>query len=217
VVGIPDFRVYTKTGKVNSKTGEFKKRKINSPNATSRALNKLFLEALRHALYEMGDGGKCLRMLPSATADKKGSTVLKNVEKHLNRRHYYITDIRNAYGSVRLELLAALLVYIFNCRLYRDSFDQYRAVIYFQEKLQEDPLHDETLRFLKCYFSGKYGLGLVFGGVASPMLFNLYAEVFVDDEIRRLLLKRDSRDGLMYTRFADDLVISSRAWIGPDF
>jgi hypothetical protein len=216
VMGRPEFREYTKEKK-NKKTGKVKVRVINDPNKPSRDLHAVFLEALRFALYRMNDAGKYLRMLQSATAFKKGSWHVKNAKIHLANQHFYVTDIRDAYGNVDLGLLSALLVYIFRFEVYKGRFENfgnrgYKAILHSSllEQIQDDPLYAEMYSFLRSFFSGKTNRGLVFDGIASPYLFNLYLEAFLDDDLRFTLDKRGVRKRITYTRFADDLVFSSK-------
>lgn len=215
VLGEPSFQMYEKE-KVDRKTGRVKRRKIANPNNASRELHTLFLTALRRALIRMGDKGKLLRTLPSATAFKKGSSPIKNAMQHLYGEHFYITDIRDAYGTVSLERLSALLVYIFRFEIYKNEFS-YSEILDTKAELclRDDGLYGEMLAFLKFYFSGERGKGLIFGGIASPYLFNLYMEASLDEPLRKLFKNRDPSSRITYTRFADDLVFSSRFLIGP--
>ena len=217
ILGEPEFRMYEKE-KVDKKTGRVKRRKIANPNNSSRELHYVFLEGLRRALIRGGEALKLLRILPSATAFKKESYPIKNAKKHLGNEHFYITDIKNAYGSVDLELLAVLLVYVFKFETYGHQFTS-TAILHsdtMEALLKKDKLFSEMHAFLKFYFSGERGRGLIFGCVASPYLFNLYMEAFLDSQLRFLFRKRDFNAKITYTRFADDLVFSSRVYIGPD-
>jgi len=216
VQGEPSFTTRTHK-KVNSKTGEIKYRAISNPNAASRQLHKLFLTALEHALKRLKGVSRVLVKQPSATAFKPESWYVQNADKHRYGQHFYITDIHNAYASVRLELLAQLLVYVFHYEEHGPSFS-HDAILHLESasvELQQDPLYAPLLSFLRIYFSGKFGEGLVFGGVASPFLFNLFMEAFVDSPIRVIIAKRDRHEHIVYTRYADDLVFSSKGYIGP--
>jgi hypothetical protein len=53
--------------------------------------------------------------------------------------------------------------------------------------------------------------GLIRGGPAAPLIFNLYCEYVVDAPIRRLL--KSSLPDYVFTRYGDDLAISSNEWI----
>jgi len=127
--------------------------------------------------------------MPSSTSCRPKSSALNNVRKHIGSRHFYVLDLKNAYGSVRLETLAEIL----------HSFDL------------ENEL-DVTKEFLKMFAINKSGVGLVVGAPASPDLFNLYGEVMMDRQLREIA----SRYYLIYTRYLDDLTFSSKWPIGEE-
>lgn len=217
VEGEPEFE-FRKVKKVDRKTGEIKWRLIANPNKASRQLHHLFLEALRFALSKMKNEARALITLPSATAFKPESWYVQNAEAHLQGEHFFITDVHNAYASVKLEYLSELLVYIFHYEEHSALFG-HDAILHsgsLKSDLVADPLYAPLLQFLRVYFAGKFGEGLVFGGVASPFLFNLFMEAFVDSPLRYLIAKRLRHERITYTRYADDLVFSSKGYIGPD-
>lgn len=123
--------------------------------------------------------------LPNATAYAPGSSPLHNALPHLKSRHFYLLDIKNAYPSVRAMKLARALVTL-------------------------DPTlgtTDEVETFLRRYCMDSR-FGLMQGGPASPALFNLYCEVWIDRPLRDALVGEGEKK-IVYTRFADDLTFSS--------
>ncbi|MHB8660803.1 MAG: reverse transcriptase domain-containing protein [Minisyncoccota bacterium] len=184
-----------------------KRRLIGNPNKPMRKLHELFGKYLRTGIHAMGrNNNYLLRRLPSSAAFVEGSNPLKNAQKHVEGRFFYITDIWNAYPSIDLERLASLVVYI-------RKYDEYRLDFSLSmlgesalscDELKNDPLFPSVHTFLESFCSGMYGQGLAVGGPLSPFLFNLYCEVFMDAQLRRLCEKYD----ITYTRYADDCVFS---------
>lgn len=189
-----------------------------------RRLHRAFAIYIREGLYGLERSDKTIRKngeegrgrasysltaLPSSTAFVKKSNPLKNAEKHVNGKFFYITDLCHAYQSVDLERLAAVLVYIKKHEVYKPDFDiSICALGSGHDKMKElhgDPLHYPMLSFLRIYCGGIQGVGLAVGAPLSPYLFNLYCEVFLDLHMRKLC----EQERICYTRYADDLVFSS--------
>lgn len=126
------------------------------------------------------------RRLPHATGGLPGCSPRANAQRHCGSRYFYLVDLSNAYGSVRLPALVDLLVSI------GDPTD--RGV-----------LTDFLTRYC-CTFRG----GLLTGLPASPDLFNLYVGSLVDPDLARHC---DSCQ-ITYTRYIDDLTFSSKLPIG---
>lgn len=187
--------------------GGGKRRLIGNPNKPMRKLHELFKQYLLVGIDAMGtDANYPLRRLPSSTAFVKGSNPHKNADKHRGNRYLYVTDIWNAYPSVDLERLALLIVFIKKYSNYGHDFSlrmlgQDRGV---QDVLRDDDLYPEVHTFLQTFCGGIRGEGLAVGGPISPLLFNLYCEVFVDTYLRRICRWYD----ITFTRYADDLVFS---------
>lgn len=109
-----------------------------------------------------------------------GGTVVDNALRHIKSRYFYQLDIQSAFDNVSLERLAWALSYI------EPRFG----------------LQHEVLEFLSTYCAGPKG-GLATGAPASPILFDIYCKVLIDNsEISRM-------PDLVYTRFADDITVSS--------
>ncbi len=184
-----------------------KHRLIGNPNASMRALHELFGQWLRNGIYAMGKVDNYpLRRLPSSAAFVKGSNPLKNAQRHSSGKFFYITDIWNAYPSVDLEKLAVLIVYIQKHHEYKTNISLFTlgVNVSLQQELRRDQSFHSIRSFLESFCSGVRGEGLAVGGPLSPYLFNLYCEVFIDAQIRKIC------DGhfITYTRYADDCVFS---------
>ena len=128
--------------------------------------------------------------LPSATGSVKGQSPITNATCHAESIYFYVLDLKDAFPSVTPDRVSRVLVSL-------------------------DPTlgsEGEVASFLEQYFFID-GHGLAQGGPASPMLFNLYCESEIDQQVRELLSEKRS-DGtpiITYTRYVDDLVFSSPA------
>lgn len=126
--------------------------------------------------------------MPHATAGLRKSKVVSHVKAHRGNQYICCYDLKAAYDHVRPEVMAEILR---------------------QHGLPEPDI-DLVTRYC---FGGKSG-GLVTGGLVSVQLFNLYANEVIDRPLAKLLAERG---GLTYTRYIDDLIISSNAPIGRRF
>lgn len=187
--------------------GGGKRRLIGNPNKATRRLHALLEAEIKTFVKRMGDDENYpLRRLPSSTAFVRGSNHLKNALKHIEGKFFYITDIQNAYPSVDLKRLAAILVYLRGYREYKFTISLRRLGQSGDafEHLRSDPLFNDYHTFLQLYCAGLHGEGLAVGGPLSPLLFNLYCEVYVDSALRKICENYD----ITMTRYADDLVFS---------
>lgn len=200
-----------------------KRRLVFEPNTSMIALQEAFELELCEAVRGMGDEGKRLETLPSARGCVRGYNHVLNAREHENGKYFYITDLRNAFANVDLVRLAGLVTYIFWFEELGALFDL-RLVVHGQngwKALLGDGRFQRTYSFLSAFFSGLRGTGLAFGGPASPYLFNLYCEVYVDEPIRAYLQRMGgwhvdrgmTREECLpwrttYTRYVDDLVFS---------
>lgn len=136
-----------------------------------------------------------LRSLPAdlsaATGARKGHSSITNIFPHRNSRYFLLLDIKNAYGSVDEERLVEVLLEL-DPSLPRDLFGS-----------------EVVTWFLRRYCLNNAG-GLLTGAPASPDLYNLYVAVLLDSK----LLELCQRYGLTYTRYLDDITLSSATRIG---
>jgi hypothetical protein len=203
-----------------------KRRLLSIPNRSMRALHKLFGTHLEAAIDLMGDDNEgsdnyTLRRLPSATGCVRGSNPYKNAAQHFKDGERYLVsfDFSNAYPSVDLRRLTMLLVYIFRYEMYGGDYNvrTFGRNPLAQYAVETDPMFEQWHSFVMMAFGGIHGQGLTVGGPLSPTLLNLYCEVYLDSRIRQYLEKlvdrRDPETEILYTRYVDDLVFSSRKLI----
>jgi hypothetical protein len=203
-VCIPRFDFFTKM--VRGKC-----RHIGAPNRGMRMLHKLFLHFLEAACKRHSELRRFSRP-PSATAFLPNSRPINNVFLHLHGQHFYIVDLKDAYGTVDTDLLSVLLVailrydeYAFDLKHFMDRLSfgvQDRELL---SPVLEDPLFHRMRRFVNTFCQDSRGRGLIQGAPSSPFLVNLYYEATLDPALRRLCQKVP---GAKYTRYVDDLVFS---------
>jgi len=153
-----------------------KHRTVGNPNDSMRILHKKIIDHLGYYVHNM----------PSATGGIKRRSYLTNAARHCRGRYFYLLDIRGAYDSVNLRLLARILFEL------------------------DSRLGDEELikEFLETYCS--IGKGLCTGGPASSLLFNIYANYLLDKKLEPLC----HAYGIVYSRYTDDLTFSAASPIG---
>jgi hypothetical protein len=163
----------------NPLSGHSKKRIISNPNASMRLVHGRFMRYLRSLRVH----------LASSTGCRRGNSALKNLLRHSKHRYFYALDLRNAYGSVKVEQLVAMLCTI-------------------------DPTNDAGIvtEFALRFLINPTGAGLVVGAPVSPDVFNLYGEFYLDRALREIA----ARYSLTYTRYLDDLTFSSDLPIGKE-
>lgn len=164
---------------VNPVSGRTKQRTVAAPNKSMKILQRRFIKYLR------SDENKVVRerLLRYTTSSNPGDSPLKNVQQHRHNRYFYLIDFSNAYRSVDVSKLVAILMQL---NTFRD--------------VSPEKLHT----FLTMYFFDEKW-GLVPGGNASQDLFNLYAGALVDIPLGEIAEKH----GIVYTRYIDDLTFSS--------
>lgn len=163
---------------VNPVSGRHKWRAVAAPNDAMKILQRKFLRYIR-----THENTRSLNALRYATSSNPGDSPLRNVAFHRNNRFFYLLDFSNAYGSVKAEGLARVLLRL---------------------SLFCDASVEELTRFLERYFFDTKQ-GLVPGGPASQDLFNLYVGSLIDSFLTEVVEKK----GIMYTRYIDDLTFSS--------
>jgi hypothetical protein len=124
--------------------------------------------------------------LPYAYGGRKERNVMDNALVHAGNRYFFQVDFADAYGQVDLAVLGAKLA-----DLGRGMSD-----------LPKTPNQAEKLLVETC--QPPEGDGLAQGGLASPILFNLYC-AHLDDELAAYC----QAQGISYSRYLDDLTFSS--------
>ncbi len=201
--------------------GRIKRRTIGKPTIAMRLLQYRFEEFIREACKRVGDPR--LVRLPSATAFVLGGDPLRNVVRHEGNRYFYIVDLRHAYDSIDTELLVLLLTAIVGYPAHQDAFAEFLRLMEFGiredpllDGLRGDPLFARMRKFVTSFCRGPTGNGIVTGSPSSPYLFNLFCEMTLDAGIRRFCLG-EWGNGIRYSRYADDLVLSNGRPIFPPF
>lgn len=163
--GVPRFKRTLKN------EGDGKIRIIYKPNGRMSILHNRFIAHLRQC--------------PKFPWFDSARSPAENVGQHLGSRFFYVTDIKDAYPSVRLQKLVRAL-----CLM---------EPAWGSEKFQ---LQEFLIRFCMA----KEG-GLVRGAPASPDLWNIYFSFLAG---RSLLHNFCQEQEIIFTRFVDDLTFSSK-------
>lgn len=216
---IPRFDFYEE--RKEGPDGRIKRRTIGSPTIAMRLLQYRFTEFVREGCRRFGDTR--LTRLPSATAFVLGGDPLRNVARHEGNQYFYIADLRHAYDSLDTELLALLLSGIVGYPDHQDAFAEFLHGMGFGVRddallagLRISPLFTRMRKFVRQFCCGPTGNGIVTGSPSSPYLFNLFCEIMLDAGIRRLCLF-EWGNGIRYSRYADDLVLSNGRPLFPPF
>lgn len=128
--------------------------------------------------------------LPYATAYEKGSSVCRNAKLHANCSHFLLLDICHFFESCTQKMVRNL----FSGGVYRSTNAESRL------RLIADDV--DLLVALSCYRGS-----LATGSPCSPFIANRIMASF-DHEISARL-----GDRFVYSRYSDDICISSTEWI----
>ncbi|OGY96685.1 MAG: hypothetical protein A2122_00900 [Candidatus Liptonbacteria bacterium GWB1_49_6] len=163
----------------NQKTGAWKIRRVYEPNDAMRAIHEELDEYLRSQ-------PRFPKHAPPRPAE--------NVAPHRGNRFFYLTDIENAFGSVKVDGLVKAF-----CLMNSFWIPRKRGL----------------KNFLENYCIAPEG-GLYQGAPSSPALFELYAWAFLERPIHTWynLKKWCGWNDVTYTRYVDDLTFSSKKRIG---
>ena len=120
-----------------------------------------------------------VRTSDSCVSYKKGKNVIDNATPHLNSRHFLFIDVHNFFESINYNKLLNIL-----------------------KKELFETLNESDIEYLLAICTRDNIL--VQGCVTSPMLSNIYLYQF-DMELE----KYAKENNLIYTRYSDDITISS--------
>ena len=120
-------------------------------------------------------------------AYQNGKSIVSCVEQHLNSNYFLKFDIRNYFNSIDLNLLTS------------DLIKELDIDIIFKK-------HIETI-INACTYNKKLPLGFTI----SPLLTEIYMKTFDNNVVSFL---RNSE--MVYTRYADDIMISSANMINEE-
>lgn len=123
-----------------------------------------------------------LILMHNAHGGVPGRSIITNAGMHVRSRYFYQLDIVDAFHSISIKRLAQVLS---------------------KTETGLGQSHEIEM-FLRAYCAREQG-GLATGGPASPLLFNIYCAVTIDEKLRKLYPEPLN----IYTRFLDDLTISS--------
>lgn len=121
--------------------------------------------------------------MPYAMAFKPGASAKKDVLLHRRSRFFCLMDLKDAYRHVDLDMLVDALIWV--C----PDLDDCRTGV---------------KEFLERYCLSRFG-GLPMGAPASPDLFNIYCDLYLDSQISTWCFLH----GYIYSRYGDDVTISS--------
>lgn len=124
----------------------------------------------------------------AASAYKKGDSIKKNAQLHRHSKHILHADIRNFFPSIRASMLKTIL------RSYKAIFDDMGLDL------------EESLKDIQaiCFRNGV----LCIGAVSSPSISNIVMYSF-----DTAVLEYCRANGYIYSRYADDIYISSKHYI----
>lgn len=117
-------------------------------------------------------------------AYRKGYSIKKCVSMHVNNKDFIKFDISKFFESINLDILLERFM------------DEYQI---------DKSYTDETRQCIECFFVyGKLPLGLVL----SPLLSDIYLK-----DMDRFMHNYSSQNNYVYTRYADDILISCNSLI----
>lgn len=114
----------------------------------------------------------------------------KNAMRHATNKHFFKLDLKDAFGSVRAERLAKMVL----------------------ERFDDLGTEQEVREFFEKYCFDERTGGLAQGLPSSNDLFNFYSEVLIDGPIRHEIDMHWSNDlfnSFSQTRYVDDLLFSN--------
>lgn len=184
--------------------GKEKVREILMPDDEARAAHHYMLQFFydQHYIHDWE-----LRESTFVAGGMPGSKLIDNVLPHANGQKFYQLDLKNAFPSVNIDMLKTKL----------DPFSMVQMRWYINEALNDlnpDPKPEQSpeqssitkliWKFIDTYATAPGVPGLPLGAPCSPYLFNFYLQ-----EMDRELDEYLGRHGLTYTRWLDDITISS--------
>lgn len=182
----PEEFIRTFTVVINGKRRNIITYQPNEKGAKLRNLQRLFVCVLR-GLHQPSE---------HSYAYKEGTSTKACLEQHLTNDHFLKTDIHAYFDSISFELLREkVLAFISSTSRKRDY------LLKEKESASESVMCRQHAYWTKilsaCFYEGKMPIGFV----SSPML----SDIFLKDVDERF----GNMEGISYTRYADDFIISS--------
>jgi len=120
----------------------------------------------------------------NATAYIKGKNISYNVDRHQGNSYFFTTDFKNFFPSISESNIKHKLVTLLNKET-EQSISYILKIIFYNEKLQ-------------------------YGFPTSPIISNFVMKAFDDILQKNLETLFSKNNNLQYTRYSDDITISSR-------
>ena len=182
----PEEFVRTFTVVINGKRRSMVTYQPNENGAKLRNLQRMFVCVLR-GLHKQSE---------HSYAYKENSSAKACLDRHMTNDHFLKTDIHAYFDSISFELLREkVLALILGTRRKRDY------LLKEKEAASESGVRREHAYWTKilsaCFYDGKMPIGFV----SSPML----SDIFLKDVDERF----GGMEGISYTRYADDFIISA--------
>lgn len=182
----PEEFIRTFTVVINGKRRNIITYQPNEKGAKLRNLQRLFVCVLR-GLHQPSE---------HSYAYKEGTSTKACLEQHLTNDHFLKTDIHAYFDSVSFELLREkVFALISGVRRKRDY------LLKEKESASESNMRQQHAYWTKilsaCFYEGKMPIGFV----SSPML----SDIFLKDVDERF----GNMEGVSYTRYADDFIVSA--------
>lgn len=181
---------------------------LTNPNLFTRTKNLIFKKKFRSIVtYKNNKYGKILKKLheevnsffnsifnfnDSSFAYKTDRNCLMCVKKHTESNYYIKIDIHNFFNSMRFRILENIILTYFD-KIY---FSKIESNISIKKYVMKASL-ENLLRY--CYYDKSFPIGFS----SSPVMSNIYLNN-LDENFQNKF------PNLIYTRYADDILISSK-------
>lgn len=173
-----------------------KKRKIKMYSCTSEgfALRSFHLKLMKQLQ-------KLIELQPYSYAYRKDRSIFMCMNQHIDSKFFLKIDIKDFFNSISKGKMNKIL----KCHLCYDSKQAYEDNVIRRRSRYLGEYVKEWLGIKEitdiCFVNGRLALGMV----TSPILSNIYMDFF-DERFH------DNYPGLIYTRYSDDILISSGKW-----
>lgn len=176
---------------ISKKNYKYKKYYINKKNGKKRLILQPSKELKVIQKWLLLNIFKFCPVSKNSAAYSIGNSVKKNALKHKNSNYILHMDIKDFFPSIHRNLVL-------------DALQN-------NPSLKSLSLRQEDLEFILdiCLYKGNH---LTIGSVSSPALSNI---VMIDFD-NRLQEKLNAIGSFIYTRYADDIIISSKSFIPKD-
>ena len=168
---------------------QVKKFPIKKKDGTSRAIYQPAKKVKTIQYWLIANIFDKLPVHPSSAAYIKGKSILSNANRHRKNRYFLKMDFKNFFPSIKWSDLEPIIT-------------TWHETATLDWELTNDA---KNLIRRTCFYLND---SLPIGYPSSPIISNIVMYA-IDDEIKHLLSKREKYGNAIYTRYADDLVIST--------